>query len=118
MSTSSITTTATEDTAPASVAPRRRRMGRKARIGLIGVSAASAAVLAAQPAMAGVSSYYLHAAPDYSYAEIYVNGGTQGRAIAQHGSLVAVSNWYTYNAWAYADSGTSNSYYAAVQWRY
>jgi hypothetical protein len=70
----------------------------------------------AAPAMAGVSSYYLHAGSDYSYAEIYVNGGTLGRAHAQHGNLSATSAWYNYYAWAYADSGTSSSYSAWVQW--
>jgi hypothetical protein len=91
----------------------------RAAAGLIAATAVTGiGVLVAEPALAGVTSAYTHAGSDYSYAEVYVNNGTQGRAYAQHGGAWADSGWWTYYAWARADSGTSNSYYAAWYSRY
>jgi hypothetical protein len=90
---------------------------RRAAVALIAAAAVTGVGTAvAQPALASVSSYYLHANTDYSYATITVKNGTIGRAYAQHGNLSALSPWYNSYAWAYADSGWSNSYRATVQW--
>jgi hypothetical protein len=87
------------------------------------VSAAAAAVvaglggLAALPAEAA-GSYYLHAARDSSYASTSTNNGWAGRSYAQHGRISVWSAWYSASSWAKADSGTSNSYRATVQFAY
>ena len=73
--------------------------------------------LVASPALAGVSSAYATASPTYSYAEIYVNNGTQGEAWARHGSAYADSGWWTYYAWARASGSSTSRYGAGYNWR-
>lgn len=95
-------------------APTRSISKRVAGATLAVATAAGIGIAAAGPAAAGYS-YRLHAGTDYSSAQIWLNGGTWGRAGALHGNLYPVSNWYNAYAYAYADSGWSTRYAAWVQ---
>ena len=94
---------------------RHRRSGRLLRIGA-GAALAVAAAGVTLPASAAVT-YALHAASNYSLGETWTTNGNQGRSYAQHGNLVASTGWTTQHSRAFADSGTSSSYYAQVWWR-
>ena len=93
----------------------RRSTGRLARIGAGAVLVVAAAGIAV-PASAAVT-YSLHAASDYSLGETWTSNGNQGRSYAQHGNLSASTGWTTQHSRAFADSGSSSSYYAQVWWR-
>ncbi len=92
-----------------------RAVGPVLRFGAGAVLVLAAAGIAA-PASAAVT-YRLHAASDYSLGETWTTNGDQGRSYAQHGNLVASTGWTTQHSRAFADSGTSSSYYAKVWWR-
>lgn len=78
---------------------------------------AGGGVLAAAPAQAA-GSISLHAARDYASAQTWTNNGWTGRSYAQHGNRVAGwTAWTLSSSYAYADAGTSSSYYAAGQVR-
>jgi hypothetical protein len=93
----------------------RRSTGRLARIAAGSVLLVATAGIAL-PAHAAVT-YALHAASDYSLGETWTTNGNQGRSYAQHGNLSASTGWTTQHSRAFADSGTSSSYYAQVWWR-
>jgi len=89
---------------------------RRAAAGLLaGTAVTLASVLVAEPSMARVNYAYSEANVDHAFAEIYVDGGTQGRAYAQHGGSSAMAGWATSHALASADSGVSNSFSAWTQ---
>jgi len=92
--------------------PIRRRL---AKLGA-GAVLLVASLGIALPASAAVT-YSLHAASDYSLAETWTTNGNEGRSYAQHGNLSASTGWTTQHSRAFADSGTSTSYYAQVWWR-
>jgi hypothetical protein len=90
----------------------------KRSIGTTVAASALAIGLAVSASPASAAGYYtLYAGYDYSYASTTTNNGWQGRSYAQHGNLSSLSPWGTASSWAYADSGWSSSYYAAVQFR-
>ncbi|MEU7904884.1 hypothetical protein [Actinoplanes sp. NPDC049118] len=82
------------------------------------VAATSVAVLtAASPAQAAVS-WYADLGPAYSYTEAHTEGDPrQSRSYARHGSVSALSGWYTENSWAFADAGTASSWAARADFR-
>jgi hypothetical protein len=96
-------------------ATRTLGSGRLARIGAGAVLVLATAGIAL-PAAASVT-YSLHAASNYSLGETWTSSGDQGRSYAQHGNLSASTGWTTQHSRAFADSGTSSSYYAQVWWR-
>ncbi|GAA3219245.1 hypothetical protein ACFP63_16030 [Oerskovia jenensis] len=94
------------------------KQGAKRSIGTTVAVSALTIGLALSASPASAAGYYtLHAASDYSQATTTTTNGWQGRSYAQHGNLSALSSWYTASSYAFADSGWSSSYYAAVQFR-
>lgn len=87
-----------------------RRLGSTlAAVGMVaGTSIGVVAV--ATPAQAAVSWYY-DVGPAYAYTEAHTeNDPRSSRSYARHGSVSALSGWYTASSWAYADAGTASSW--------
>lgn len=98
----------------------KKSRGLKARLTSTAVVVALAVgggALVAAPANAA-GSIWTHAASDYAAASTSTNNGWHGRSYAQHGTKVAGwTLWTSVSSSAYADDGTSSSYYAAGQVR-
>ncbi len=96
---------------------KNHRLAARLASGVIGASILVGGMAIATPATAAGTGK-LHAASDYSSASTATNNGTLGRSYAQHGSRVAGwTVWTLSGSSAYADSGTSSSYAAAVGFR-
>jgi hypothetical protein len=82
------------------------------------VAATSVGVLTvATPAQAAVWWYY-DFGPAYTYTEAHTEGDPrQSRSYARHGSVQALSGWYTESSWAFADAGTATSWAARADYR-
>ncbi|MFC4561070.1 hypothetical protein ACFO4E_04285 [Nocardiopsis mangrovi] len=116
--------TTTSGTTPATLSTRVKA-GLFTVLATAGMGLALAAPAAAADATAAgdVSTlrcdYYTYHSSAYSQAWGYVDTcGSYNyvRAYAQHGNLAALSGWYNVYASAYADSGTSSSHNAWVQY--